>query len=180
MLAGNLRVRIEPELRAKLKSLATSKGLNESALMRALVMEATGGQANFDEPQMPSTEGDLQRIGTKVYLPRYVLLAGRQRAKDMGMSFTQWLGALLQSHLTQVPVLERPELQTLEGCDRQLAAIGRNLNQIARRLNTVPDGIQSKEREQFAILRAALEEQRAAIDVLIRASHNKWSVDPTL
>lgn len=180
MLAGNLRVRVEPELRAKLKSLAASRGLNESALMRALVMEATGREANFDEPQIPSTADDLQRVGTKVYLPRHVLLAGRRRAKDMGMSFTQWFSALLQSHLTQIPVLEKPELQTLESCDRQLAAIGRNLNQIARRLNTVPDGIQPKEREQFAVLRAALDEQRAAIDVLIRASHNKWSVDPTL
>lgn len=177
MLAENLRVRIEPELRAKLKLLAASRGLNESALMRALVIEATGKRASFDRPSVPSVESDLRRVGTKVYLPHHVLTAARQRAKELGMSFTQWVSALLQSHLLQIPVLEKPELQILEGCDRQLATIGRNLNQIARRLNTVPDGIQAKERELFTNLWAAIDEQRDAIDVLIRASRNKWAVE---
>lgn len=176
-LDSNLRVRIEPEYRDRLKVLAKKRGLNESKLIRALVMEAVDADIPSDAPiDLPAMDADLFRHPTKVYLPNYILLASKLRAREAGLSYSRWLGALLQSHLTEVPVMLKPELMALEAGDRQLRSLGINLNQIARAMHTVPKGSEGVTPELLNALWEEIEELRNAINVLIRLSRNKWKV----
>ena len=74
------------------------------------------------------------------------------------------------------------ELTALVAANRELAAIGRNINQIARALNearligAAVDANHVK-LEQLAELREAITRNRAAIRALVRASQNSWADD---
>lgn len=51
----------------------------------------------------------------------------------------RWIVAVLRSYLTKEPHFSDNEMSVLADSNFQLAAIGRNLNQIAKRLNSEPD-----------------------------------------
>jgi hypothetical protein len=68
-------------------------------------------------------------------------------------------------------------LNALHASTRELAALGRNINQIARALNAA---FYEKDRVKLAqldALRQLIDRNRAAIRNLVRASQQAWSVN---
>jgi len=176
-LTSELQARIEDDYKKRFKALAKKRGMTESRLLRQLAMNAIGAVDEADTPiTLPDDPAELELVKTGITLPRYLLRGGKERAREVDLSFRRWLIALVQSHLTAVPVMLKPELTALEASDRQLAAIGRNINQIARALNTAFYETERVKLEKLAELSQAIEEQRAALDALIRISRNKWRV----
>jgi 2-keto-4-pentenoate hydratase/2-oxohepta-3-ene-1,7-dioic acid hydratase in catechol pathway len=82
---------------------------------------------------------------------------------------------LARAHLRQIPPLPEAERQAFERCVAELSAIGRNLNQIARRVNQ--EGvIASLTRQDVAIF---IKVCTAAVDRFkgtIKANKQSWEV----
>ena len=93
------------------------------------------------------------------------------------MAPSRWVTALVQSNLTRQPVMSDDELAGLLASNRELAAIGRNLNQIARALNEAFYETERVKLEKLAELRQVITENRLAVRALVRASQNAWEAD---
>lgn len=113
---------------------------------------------------------------TTVRMPRFLMEAAKRRAKAKGMAPSRWISVLVQSHITRDPVMTNAELAGLHESSRELAAIGRNINQIAKALNEAFYETERVRLDTLAELGEAIKTNRAAIRALVRASLRAWGV----
>lgn len=171
-----LKTLVEPEIKKRFQSIAKAQGMSESELLRAVALVVTG-QNNSDEQLVePSAEkADINRM--TVRLARFLMEGVNARAKIKGMAPSRWVAVLVQSHLIGQPVMTDDELAALKASNRELAAIGRNINQIAKVLNETFHETERVKLEKLAELSQTIEKNREAIRALVRASQNSWEAD---
>ncbi len=176
-----LKTLVEPDTKALFQASAARRGLSESELLRAVVLAAL----HQGESETKPVEVDPEKTETDrmtVRMPRFILDAAKERAKEKGMAPSRWIAALVQSHLSGEPVMTDSELEQLRAITNELSAIGRNLNQIAREVNRLhyTGGVslealqQMQTLEVIAELKAIVLDHRAATRSVIRASQNAW------
>ncbi|WCF29588.1 plasmid mobilization relaxosome protein MobC [Xylella fastidiosa] len=176
-----LKTVVEPETKTRFRSMAKARGLSESELLRAVVLAVTGQDTDTDTPLEPYAEAekvDIDRM--TVRMARFLLEGTKERARSKGMAPSRYVAALVQSNLTKQPVMTEEEIKVLLASNRELAAIGRNINQIAHVLNSANSAFRETERvrlDKLAELHQVLVENRAAIRALVRASQNAWQAD---
>lgn len=177
-----LKTLVEPEIKTRFRNIAKARGLSESELLRAVVLAATDQSKDTDQPIQPDAEkAESDRM--TVRMPRFLMEATKVRAKAKGMAPSRWVTALVQSNLTGKPVMSNAELEGLQASGRELVAIGRNINQIAKSINqanVIHPGAFEKEwlpLIKLTELSQAITENRAAIRALVRASQNAWKAD---
>lgn len=135
-------------LKAQWTTWCKSQGLTQSQAVRRLIEEATA-----DNNRVPSTVAERQgtpKESTKRMELRLTESEARHvkaHAQAAGCRPQRWLIALIRSKLTSAPPVVGPERETLAESNYQLMAIGRNLNQIAHRMNTDPGryGVQAQQ-----------------------------------
>lgn len=168
------------EKKMRFQNLAKTRGLSESELLRVIVKSSTEQK---DETDIISVEPDVTKVDLErvtVRLPRFLMEAARNKAEIKYMALSRWISSLVQSNLTGKPVMTKKELAVLRESNRELAAIGRNVNQIARTLNESFYKVESVRLEKLEELRKEIIENRKAIQALIRASENVWEVEEWL
>jgi hypothetical protein len=169
----HLTTRVEPDLKSRFRSAAKARMLSESDYLRALALGAIGEPGAKEQPAAPAGQtATIDRITVRI--PSFLMDAAKRRARKQGMAPSRWIAALVQSNLTADPVMTGAELAVLQASARELAAIGRNLNQIAKAINAkIPDD-KAMPAEMLTALGAAIKENRAAIRALVRASQGVW------
>lgn len=168
--------RVEKATKAHFRSMAMERGLTESGFLRAVILAVAGEDSGIDQPVEPIA-GRAKVYRMMVRLPMFLVDAARARAQSKGMAPSRWLASLAQSNLMRQPVMTDDELITLRSSNRELAAIGRNLNQIVRALNNDFDGRERVEREMLEGLRQEVASIREIICALVRASQQSWEAD---
>ncbi|MDG5827074.1 plasmid mobilization relaxosome protein MobC (plasmid) [Xylella fastidiosa subsp. pauca] len=160
-----LKTVVEPETKTSFRSMAKARGLSESELLRAVVLAVTGQDTDTDTSLEPYAEKaekvDIDRM--TVRMARFLLEATKERARSKGMAPSRYVAALVQSNLTKQPVMTEEEIKVLLASNRELAAIGRNINQIAHVLNSAFHETERVRLDKLAELHQALVENRAAI-----------------
>ncbi|KWF77594.1 hypothetical protein WL93_26650 [Burkholderia diffusa] len=175
-LKKELKARVEPEIKAAFIRRAKMRRMTESELLRAVVMAEIGQGSTTPEPIEPEPEkSDTDRL--TVRLAAFLLEAVKQRAKARGMAPSRWIAALVQSNVTALPVLTEAELAAVLAANRELAAIGRNINQIARSLNEAFHETERVRLDKLAELAAIIAGDRQTIRELVRASKQAWRAD---
>ena len=171
-----LKTLVETETKTRFRKLAKTRGLSESELLRSVVLVVTGQDADADQPLKPEAENsELERM--TVRLPGFLMDAAKQRGKAKGMAASRWVAALVQTNLTGKPVMTDKELAVLQASNRELAAIGRNINQIAKALNEAFHETERVRLDTLAALNQSITENRAAIRSLVRASQQAWEAE---
>lgn len=153
-----------------------NRGLSDSELLRLAVRQLLGDAG--DEPasmRIDPEKVDQDRV--TVRLPAFLMEAARNRAKAKGMALSRWFSALAQSNVSAPPVLTTDELAVIEASNRELAAIGRNINQIARALNEAHFETERVRLDRLAELSELIKSVRSDIRALIRASRGSWKND---
>ena len=79
----------------------------------------------------------------------------RERARARGMASATYLSYLARSHLRGAPPLPKMEYTLLKQSMEQVAAVGRNLNQIARAMNQGDRSAMPGRNEVLAMLKVA-------------------------
>ena len=166
-----LKTVVEPATKTHFRSLAHARGLSESELLRAVILAATGQDAD-KEPEPDPENTALARM--TVRLPGFLQVALQERARCKGMAPSRYVAALVQSHMTRQPVMVGREIRALLASARELAALGRNVHQIAQALGSACPATESAQLDVLAALQVALDENRTAIRALVRASQNAW------
>lgn len=92
-------------------------------------------------------------------------------------SRNSWATTLLLSTLKNEPVLTDKEIKELRTSNRQLAAIGRNINQIAKALNMEKDSDQQINETLLRGIRNDINEHKKLVASLVDRSLNRWSTN---
>jgi predicted DNA binding CopG/RHH family protein len=168
-----LKTLVGPLLKTRFQSLASAQGLSESELLRQVVLNSLGENGSTVAPVDPDPKkSDTKRM--TIRLARFLTEAVKLRAKSKSMAPSRWISALVQSNILKQPVMGDIELQGLRTSNRELAAIGRNINQIAKALNETFHERERVRLDRLAELGRAIEGNRLAIQSLVRASQNTW------
>ena len=127
--------RVTSETKARVRKLAERDGITESALVRQL-LDVVLRTAGLHEPPTMAPPGKVNRdarVNVRLEPEDWRLL--RERARARGMASATYLSYLARSHLRSEAPLPKAEYNLLKQSIEQLAAVGRNLNQIARAMN---------------------------------------------
>lgn len=98
-------------------------------------------------------------------------LAERER-----FTVSRWIAALVRARLLKGAQFSREELQALADSTGQLGAIGRNLNQVARALNSQDHHGTAYDRALIDELRAEIRSHQAVVSKLILSNLSRWQV----
>jgi len=126
---------VSPSAKEKFHALASQYGLTQSALLQRLIDRATEPVEALGEHAVHDGRSGARsdRLYVRLYPDDRRLLV--ERAGARGMPAATYLSVLARAHLRRLPPLPEPERQAFERCVAELSAIGRNLNQVARRAN---------------------------------------------
>lgn len=153
------------------QAFCQERGISESNMLGLVIEKITGDQVGFDFKGLAEPKTDKVTIRL---LPEDIKRM-TARAKSEGFpSRTTWLTNLVLSVLSDDPVLTDAEINTLRASNRELAAIGRNLNQMARAINI--DFREGNQVTASAIdaLANKIEQHTAKVATLMNKSINRW------
>lgn len=172
-------IRLGPELDALLDQAMRTRGLTASQVIRTAVANELRGRTS----PLPSATGQpvdatsVEQDRLTLRLPRFVLEAARVRGSQAGMSVSRWIASLVQSTVSRDPVFVKAELDAVVEASYQLAAVGRNINQIARALKIAHQETERIKIEKIEALGRIIKDTRAAIASLILASKRSWTFE---
>ena len=129
-----INCRVTSETKVLVRALAAARGVTESALMKEL-LEAVLYRATLAGPlpMPPERVPRNARLYVRLRDEDWRLL--KERAQGRRMASATYVSLLVRSHLRSVAPLPKAEYLALRRSVLELAAIGRNLNQIARQMN---------------------------------------------
>ncbi len=158
--------------KTSLVAFCKAQGITEAELIRRLLRKILGGNTVDQEPikKKGSQNFTLRLDGEEIY-------EIEQRAKSEGFSFrTAWATAVIRQALKTVPALTKADAIALRESNRELAAIGRNLNQIARAVNIELENIRSIDARIFPELKNIINDHTETVASYVAASANRWGV----
>jgi len=185
--AGVLKTTVPLDIKARAKAIADAELLTEAAWLKRIVVReirvADGGGAESREPcaadavrrraiEARGSNGEGKPIYMRLRSGDRLLLDARAAAR--GLRPATYLSVLARSHLRVLTPLPKKEYLALNRCISELAAIGRNINQIAKAANEggrLPGSAREEFRAMFKICEALRENTKA----LLKANETSWS-----
>lgn len=173
-----VRARVDSETKRQLSDIAIQEGLSESDVIRRMIEEGLRARAGDDGGEvagrLPASKDGYERKKITLTLPVFIVDLARERASGKKMALSRWIACLIQSHVFQPPVLTTTELKYLNESNRQIRAIGVNLNQIARAFNKLD--IDIRKLKNLDVVEALVRENQTVIERLIRAVNRSWGI----
>ena len=171
-----VQCRVAPATKAALRAAAERQQLTESALLKRMldfVLHTTGPTdsavlTTADRPTRPTRQS---RLYVRLTTGDRQLLQERSAARHLAPA--TYASNLLRSHLRALTPLPEAELRALRQSTRELAAIGRNLNQIARAAHQGTSGV-GLARDDLRSLLTACEALRDHVRAYIRTNVSSW------
>jgi hypothetical protein len=176
-----VKARVSPEIKRQAKALAERESLTEAAWLKRLVTrelrsaKGTNVAVSADEVRGQAANGPsaaVKRVYVRLCPEDWLLLEARAAAR--GMRPATYLAVLTRSHLRSLAPLPKDEYLALRRSIAELAAIGRNINQIAHAANggrPLPEPIEVEFRAMLKICIALRDNTRA----LLMANLTSWN-----
>jgi hypothetical protein len=164
------------EALARARSVTSSR--LAAVLIRDFIRAEEGNRQRTTETGLPAVAYVPAHAGAKteqVYVrlePYYYDELGRLAAQRRWYR-SAYLANLLYAHIDRRPVLCHDEVNAVRQVARQLADIGRNVNQIARKVNIDPDRADLSAFD-FELIRMLLDVETAAVKELVHANLRTW------
>ena len=164
---------VDAQTKQRFSSAAARQGLSESALLKRLIdqMLAVGPEEAI-APLVPVDRRDA-RVTVRLVPEDRALL--RERAAARTMPAATYVSVLVRAHLRQLAPLPDRELAALQSAVNELAALGRNLNTIARSFQQDRREVAPGRSEVYAMLKIC-EGLRDRFRELIKANLVSWEV----
>ena len=183
-----VKTRVSPAEQKQFQDLAEAAGKKPGTLLRELIQaHIAGGVVPVRETGpakkiAPAAHAELERF--ELRLAAFMKSEVKRRAQTEEMSSSEWVAALIQTVLMDEPVLTDREIEIVSHANRQLAALGRNLNQIARSMNRaelIGVGFNKEEiltLEGIQLLKSQIRRLRESMLSLVRARNRAWGIEP--
>jgi len=181
-----VKARLPLELKQRVKALSESQLLSESAWLKQLVvrelLRADRGKVSVQASPNPSADqrGDRanqrrERCANRIYvrLRREDHLLLQARASTRGLRSATYVSVLTRCHLRRVTPLPKEEFLALKRSISELAAIARNINQIAK-VATEGGRLPGSVRDEFRAMLKVCEALREHTKALLKANEASW------
>ncbi|MBS1943299.1 MAG: plasmid mobilization relaxosome protein MobC [Bacteroidetes bacterium] len=182
-----LKTRVSPAEHAEFCASAASDGKKPGRLLRALIHAHLSGEPvklrRRHSAAIPVQPGAAELERFEIRIPSFLKTEVRKRAAAENMSSSEWVAALIQSVVMVEPVLTEKEVEAVSYANRELAAVGRNLNQIARSMNRAElIGVNFSKDEILTlqgieVLKKRIGNLRDRILSLVTARNRAWGVN---
>lgn len=160
-----------------LRQFCREKGVTEADLLRRMIRRILGDSIDTGEGKRPASAVKEGSNNLTLRLNGSEIRKIERRAEEEGFSFrTSWAVAVLRQALSSAPVLTGDEVKAIRESNRELAAIGRNLNQVAHAINIDPRNEDQITPELFEELRDHLAKHREKVSNLLDLALNRWGV----
>jgi len=181
-----VKARLSLELKQRVKAQSEGQLLSESAWLKQLIVRelltTEKGRASVPASsisgahrQRNRTNERRYRCANRIYLrlrrEDHLLLQARATAR--GLRCATYVSALTRCHLRQVTPLPKDEFLALKRSISELAALGRNLNQIARVANE-SGRVPGSARDEFRAMLKICEALREHTKGLLKANEASW------
>jgi Bacterial mobilisation protein (MobC) len=168
-----IAARVSSDTKARLRALATKRGLSDSALLKDLLELGGGGTPGPGDAEYASMQSRRARLYVRLRPDDQLLLEERAAARRMAPA--TYVSALVRSHLRDLSPLPADELRSLNRVVAELGAIGRNLNQIARATHQAGSAADLRDVHVMAMIRVC-EALRDHVKALLKANALSWKV----
>jgi antitoxin component of RelBE/YafQ-DinJ toxin-antitoxin module len=161
------------DMKGEFVAWCQQQGVTVNDAVRQMVARVLGADVR-ELPPVASVDAD-GRVQVKVQFSVGEYEAVRVVAQRMGFTLSRFLVAMVRAQITSHPQLGEREVAALEASNYQLAAIGRNLNQLARTLNANPD--LAAQRGRLIVvdaLRREIEAHLKTVHDMQRANLARW------
>ena len=167
-----VKTRLPKDEKLKWQQFCQDSGISQSNMLRMMINKVT------PEAGIDNEINELKTDRVSVRLTKHSLQRVQQQAVAEGyVSQSNWVRASIMANLNREPVLTADEIHALRESNRQLAAVGRNLNQIARVLNIDYRYSDKFTREMIQVLDAKFEKHKAMVNELINKNCKRWELD---
>jgi len=177
---------VTDEIKAQFDLVARSRGTTSSRLAAAIIADFLGqgtvaDQVSRQTPWAPPITAQSKEVEAKteqVFVrlePFYFGELGRLAQERLWYRGT-YLANLFRAHLTRSPVLCETEINAVRQVARQLADLGRNINQIARKLNASLEHAHLVTSLDFELVKMLIELESTAVRNLMQANVRGWGV----
>ncbi len=166
-----IQTRVSEEVREAFRAAAQDHGTNETQFLRLIIERVLKMQSGGAAPiAKPSGKRVQINVGLNADEAEQVVEA----ANGAGLSRVEWIVKLIRANVLRRPQFNTAEVDVLIESNRQLAAIGRNLNQIAKTLNLDPNASYQVTVDAIQSLIADIKQHRRTVAGLLDANLNRW------
>jgi hypothetical protein len=166
------------ELKAPWQAWCQAHGITPSHALRNALRQSMDQRATrAAAPRLrvtPKRERATARI--ELNLTTSELAALKTLACHEGYLPTKWVVAMIRTKLTGQPHVGQPELERLTRSNQQLLALGRNLNQIAKVLNTSPQNRTAFRVEVITELSRVIRSHTDKVSDVLRGTVERWQL----
>lgn len=180
--------RVSAETKVEFESLAHDRDTTSSRLAALLLTDFVKHEKAASTEAIPpqrlwpaaaragrTAEARTEQVFVRLE-PYYFAELGRLASARQWYRGT-YLSNLFRAHLDRRPVLCDVEIQAVRQIARQLADMGRNINQIARKLNTSLETAHLVTSLDFELVKMLIELETNAVKDLIKANVRGWGVN---
>jgi hypothetical protein len=182
-----LKTRVPPDVKVQAKTIADREFLSEAAWLKRLVVREIRACCGPTDNGGPARREDGAHRADKDWRPSgacgkplFVRLRSEDRllldarAETRGLRPATYASVLLRAHLRELTPLPKDELLALKRCIGELAAVGRNINQIAKAANE-GGRLPATVRDEFRAMLKICEALRDSTKALLKANETSWS-----
>lgn len=177
---------VTDEIKTQFDLVARSRGTTSSRLAAAIIADflRQGGMANQPAnqtawvPPSPVERNEAEAKTEQVFVrlePYYFQELGRLAQERLWYRGT-YLANLFRAHVSGAPVLCETEINAVRQVARQLADMGRNINQIARKLHVSHEHSHLVASIDFEVVKMLINLETDAVKNLMRANVRGWGV----
>ncbi|MGI4720995.1 MAG: plasmid mobilization relaxosome protein MobC [Janthinobacterium lividum] len=181
-----LGIWVDDETKSKFEAVARERSTTASRLAAPLISEflsQAGRESAISQAASPPLSvlpgaSVIQPKSLQVFVrlePYYFAELGRLAAERRWYRGT-YLRNLFRTHVDRCPVLCIDEINAVRQVARQLADMGRNVNQIVKQLNTSIEHAHLVKSLDFEVIRTLIEIETCAVKNLLRANVRGWGV----
>ena len=164
------------DLKAPWQAWCLNHGITPSHALRNAIrqtMDRKTIQASVPQSRVtPKRERATARM--EVHLTTSELVALKKMTGHEGYVPTKWVVAIVRTKLTGQPQVGQPELERLTRSNQELFALGRNLNQIAKVLNTAPQNRTAFRVEVVTELARVIQAHTKKVSDVLRGTVERW------
>jgi hypothetical protein len=169
-----IQCRVPQAMKVALRAAAERQQLTESALLKRMLelVLHTGGAADIGDAAVAADRPARQaRLYVRLTTGDRQLLQARSAARCLAPA--TYASVLLRAHLRALTPVPETELRAIRQSTRELAAIGRNLNQIAHATHQGGLGVGVSRENLFSLLKAC-EALRDHVRAYVSTNLSSW------
>lgn len=163
--------RVTPEEKKKIQVFCQDHGLTESEFFGLLISRALAS-VSTEEIQVEDSEVKDKKITVRLGDSDFQKVGLHAKAEGFS-NRTVWLRNILLGKINDEPVISGGELAALRESNRQISAIGRNLNQIARSINIEFRDSDKLKKEYLDMLSEVIEEHKTLVVAVISVASGR-------